>query len=304
MDLSEEELYHALLKAGLSEEEIQERLKVTIECYGGFITEQGALFVISKNLGLDARSSNVDPEMYQEIEKEIDYSEFAINVSNIAKEMTNIVVIGKIESISSIREFARKNGTAGKMGSFVLRDRTGKIKVVLWNDLASILENEYFQEGELVAIVGGYSKSGSDDRLEIHTSSKTKVILSPKDIDPKKFLLESSSGDKEDQSATSEKDLRQKEERLVKLVQGKVKIEDFKEFSRKNGDRSFLLKLMVQDGDSSMFANVWGMSAVKYLKILNDGDLVEICNAQIKHNPYTGQEELYLTNNSSLKVIS
>ena len=107
MSSSIEKLYKTLMDAGLSEEEIQKQVKEKVKEYQGFISEKGILFIIAKELGVNMRSPDIDSVIYNEIEEEIDYNEFSIKISEVSMDMSNIVILGRIEKIFKIRNFFR-----------------------------------------------------------------------------------------------------------------------------------------------------------------------------------------------------
>ncbi len=224
--------------------------------------------------------------------------------------MSNIVITGRILRNFGKKNFLRKDGSPGIVGSFIIGDSTGTIKIVLWNDQANIMENEYFQVGEIVQIIGGYSKIGLNDEIEVHLSKTGKIILSPKDIDfsqiPKldsfKYLTVQRTRFSKKDSELSIKELYGKAG-FIKSITGIVQIEEFKEIIKKNGEKTFLLKLILSDDSSSIRVLIWGMNAVESLKILNNGISVKLSNVIIKENSYTNEKELIFTKNSRLKIL-
>jgi replication factor A1 len=221
--------------------------------------------------------------------------------------MSNIVIIGRVLKISNIRKFNRKDGSPGKVGSFIIGDKSGTIKVVLWNEQVEITRKEYFRIGEIIQVIGGYSKIGLNDEIEVHLSKTGKIILSPRDVSILQFPeldsfrdLKGTQSFRKD-SELSIKDLYEKEG-FIKTITGLVKVEEFKELVKKDGETTFLLKLILSDDTSSIRVLVWNMNAVKTLKILSDGDNVQLSNVAIKENPYTNEKELIFTKKSSLDI--
>ena len=92
-----EQVYRALMDLGLSEEEINSQINVKLMEYQGFMTKEGALYLIGKENGINIYSS--DPNIQNEIEELIDYNDFAINISDVIEGMQNIVLAGRITEI-------------------------------------------------------------------------------------------------------------------------------------------------------------------------------------------------------------
>ena len=72
----------------------------------------------------------------------------------------------------------------------MLGDPTGTVKIVLWDERADIVNQEYFKVDEFVRVVGGYAKLGQNEALEVHLGKKGTVILSPEVSGRKRKQLE------------------------------------------------------------------------------------------------------------------
>lgn len=302
-----DQIYQALLDTGLSEEEINKQINEKLTEYQGFMTKQAVIFLIAKENGINIYSSEYNSEVQKEIEEFIDYNDFTIPISNITEGMQNIVITGKITEVFDINNFIKKDGTPGTVGSFQICDQSECIKVVVWNEQVEIIENEYFQKGEIVQVIGGYSKKNIDDWLEVHLSRQGKIILAPENVvlpDIKihdKFEVFKSKAVK----ASSKNTIAElyNKEGFIRFVKGTVQIEEFKELTLKNGEKSFLLKLILTDDTASIKVNIWGMNAVECVKIVNDGKGVKLSNVIIKVNKYSNEKELSLTKSSRIEII-
>ena len=102
-------------KSGKSEEEITTLIKAKIEKFKGLLTEQGAAFMVQKELGLK-----------QDVSVES-------KVGELTDGMKNIELKGIVKSVFPVKEFDR-NGKAGKLQSFILEDDTASVRATLWND--------------------------------------------------------------------------------------------------------------------------------------------------------------------------
>ncbi len=306
MSTNIEDIYQALLNAGIDEETINNQINQKYNEYQGFMSKQAILYLIAKEHGLDIGSPNSN----EIIQYEIDYNDFAIPISEITETMSNIVITGRILRNFGKKNFLRKDGSPGIVGSFIIGDSTETMKIVLWNDQANIMENEYFHIGEIVQIIGGYSKVGLNEKIEVHLSKTGKIILSPKKVELKNIPELEAFKDLEVQGTASLKrdsgmlieELYAKEG-FIKSITGVIQIEEFKEIIKKNGEKTFLLKLILSDDSSSIRVLIWGMNAVESLKILNNGISVKLSNVIIKENSYTNEKELIFTKNSRLEIL-
>jgi len=304
---SVDELYKKLLDLGLSEEELEKKVKNKVEEYGGFMSKQGVLFIIARENGLDVRSPDIDDYIYDELEEEIDYNEFTIDVSDLREGMSNIVLLGKILSAQKVREFVRKDQSIGKVCSFLLGDSTGIVKIVLWDERVDIVNQEYFKPKEFIRIVGGYSKLGHNETLEVHLGRKGTLILSPEVNDKKREQFEAITvaSSEETTPKNNLEPLRQSIQKIkyISAVKGTIQIEEFKELELKSGDKSFLLTMFLEVEGFTIRVKAWGMQAIECLQVINDGEGFSITNLAVKENAYDGEKELFLTKNSVVTPI-
>jgi len=177
------------------------------------------------------------------------------------------------------------------------------------------MENDYFKKGEIIQVVGGYSKKGREGKLEVHLGRQGNIILAPKDvvlpdviapdIARSGFAEASDKHERENadkKSAWTIQSLHNKEG-FVRFISDTVKVEFFKELTLKSGEKSFLLKLILSDESSSIKVNIWGLKMVECVKLITDGDTIKISNVVIKENSYTNEKELSFTKNSDLEVL-
>jgi len=309
MSISVDELYQKLLDSGISEAELVKQVLNKESEFGGFMSKQGILFIIAKENGIYVQSPEISEQLYEEFEEEIDYDEFTIELSEIKEEMKNIVLLGKILQIFETREFSRKDGTGGKVSSFLFGDASQTGKVVLWGDKAGLVKNEYFRVNELIRVIGAYCKKGKNNKLEVHLGKRGKIQLSPEITNKTlRIKLESikvkSQNEMEfnSKSTSNIKDLVESF-KYIKTIQGQVQIEEFKEINKKSGDKTFLLKLFLNDDSATIRVLIWGMVAIECLKIINDSDSVVISNVAVRENDYTEEKELVFTKNSTLQIV-
>jgi len=309
MSISVDELYQKLLESGISEAELEKQVQNKESEFGGFMSKQGILFIIAKENGIYIQSPEISEQLYEEFEEEIDYDEFSIQLSEIKDEMRNIVLLGKILQIFETRDFTRKDGTGGKVSSFLFGDNSETVKVVLWGDKADFSKNEYFRVNELIRIIGAYCKKGKDNNLEVHLGKRGKIVLSH-EIPNKNLRLrldsikvKSQNGREIKSKSTSKiKDLVESF-KYIKTIQGQIKIEEFKEINKKSGEKTFLLKILLSDDSATIRVLIWGMFAIECLKIITEYDTVVISNVAVKENDYTREKELIFTKNSTLQIV-
>ncbi|MFW9930952.1 MAG: hypothetical protein ACFFD1_16305, partial [Candidatus Thorarchaeota archaeon] len=90
---------------------------------------------------------------------------------------------------------------------------------------------------------------------------------------------------------------------FIKRVKGYIQIEDFREITKKDGSKTFILKLVLSDNSMAIKLVVWGMNAVRMFKHIQDGDYVLFQNLGVRENTFTNSKELVYTQKSSLEIL-
>lgn len=241
---------------GLTRKEIQELVENKKVELKGLISDEGALFIIARELGVDVKEESKD--LLNNIE---------INIADITQNMKNITLFGRIKETYNVNSFNRTDGGVGYVGSFLLHDNTGDIKVVLWDDHVKIFQDNNFGKNELVKIINGNAKKGKYNNVELHIGRFGKIILSPDDVDYNKYPKI-----KEELINISNINLNL---RSVSL-EGKVVLSTpLKEFTRKDGTLGKVRSLTLLDPSGSIRITFWNEDTTK-LNDINIGDVISI----------------------------
>ncbi len=247
---------------GLTRKEIQNLVEDKKNELKGLISDEGALFIIAKELGVDVKSENKD------LLKEID-----INISDITHNMKNIMLFGRIKEIYNVNSFKKNDGSKGYVGSFLLHDETGDIRVILWDEQVNIFNEDHFENNELVKIVNGNAKTGKFGSIEIHVGNFGKVIVSPDDVDYKKYP-------KIKYQLTNISNINLNLKSIS--IEGRViQLSPTNEFTRKDGEMGKVRSLNLLDSTGTIRATFWNENVEK-LTGIEIGDTISIKNLNPK----------------------
>ena len=261
---------------GLSKTEIQSLVEKKKEELKGLISDEGALFVIAKELGVEVSGEN--QELLNDIE---------LNISDITLNMKNIVLVGRIKDIFNLNSFKKSNGEVGYVGAFKLHDNTGDIRIVLWDDQVNVFKDERFEKNEIVKILNGNAKQGRYGGIEIHIGRFSKIILAPEDVDYKKYPKI-----KEEFKLINEIN-----EKLGSIsIEGKVMNRSpVREFTRKDGQNGKVCSLSVRDSSGKTRISFWNDDIDKIEKI-DIGDFISLSSLNPRKSNFTeGQIDLHAT---------
>lgn len=149
---------------GLSEEEIQKRINSKLQQLSGLISKEGAAHIVANELGIN---------LYEDITKR------RLKIENLVLGMKNFTIAGRAIRIYEIREF-NSNGKKGKVGSFMLADNTGFIKVVVWGHKADLIKE--LKELDSIRIKDGFVKENNGYK-ELHLNDRSQIEIKPEDED-------------------------------------------------------------------------------------------------------------------------
>lgn len=149
-------------KAGLSEEEINQKIKAKLKQLSGLISEEGAAHILANELGV---------KLFEIGEK--------LQIKNILPGMRNVDVIGKVLQKYELREFQTEKH-AGKVSNMLIGDDTGIVRVVMWHKQAELINQ--LKEGDVIKIRGGYVRN-NNGRNEVHLSEMSKLIVNPPGVE-------------------------------------------------------------------------------------------------------------------------
>ena len=90
--------------------------------------------------------------------------------------MRDIEVTGRVMNIYDIRVFNSK-GREGKVGSIVIGDATGTMRLVMWNDQTENIA--MLKAGDVVRVVNAYAKERMDGQAELHLNDRSRLAINP-----------------------------------------------------------------------------------------------------------------------------
>ncbi|MEM5799191.1 MAG: DUF2240 family protein [Candidatus Aenigmatarchaeota archaeon] len=109
-------------QTGKSKEELIERIEAKQEELSGLVSLEGAAHLVARDLGIDLLKKN----------------ERTLQLKDIKTDMKKVNLKAKVIAITPVREFAKKDGTQGKVRNLVISDGTGQARIPLWDKQTEI----------------------------------------------------------------------------------------------------------------------------------------------------------------------
>ncbi|MBI4144155.1 hypothetical protein HY486_02825 [Candidatus Woesearchaeota archaeon] len=145
---------------GLDEETINQRISEKLIKLSGLVSKEGAAHILANELGV---------KLFESTGK----------VKDIYPGMKMNELIGKIVQVFETKEFAREDGTTGKLTSLIVGDETGTIRLVCWGSQAETAQK--LVPGNIIKISDGIAKENRG-AIEMHVSERTKMIINPQGV--------------------------------------------------------------------------------------------------------------------------
>ena len=149
-------------KASVSPLDFEERVKKKVELLSGLVSKEGAAHIVANELGVSLREST-SGEM---------------PIGKLSPDMHELIVTGKVLQLYPAKEFDT-NGRKGKVGSVVIGDETGKIRVTFWNEKTDVLSA--MKEGDVIKIGSAYTREGRMG-TEMHVNQRSEVQVNPQRV--------------------------------------------------------------------------------------------------------------------------
>ena len=113
--------------------------------------------------------------------KDSELSEYSIpvltKIGDLRLEMNDVDVLGRIIEVGQIREFERRSGGVGRVGSLYVMDETGSTRVTLWDAKADVLDEVSLDD--VILVEGGYTREGLGGVVELNLGSMSTLTVNP-----------------------------------------------------------------------------------------------------------------------------
>jgi replication factor A1 len=98
---------------------------------------------------------------------------FMDKIGSLTQKNRNANVLGTVYDVYPVSEFKRKDGSAGKVRRLRLKDETGEISAVFWNEKVDELGD--VQRNSSIRIMNARVKTQLDGRLELHAENSAQT---------------------------------------------------------------------------------------------------------------------------------
>lgn len=198
--------------------------------------------------------------------------------------LSGVSVTGKLLDAGSVRQFKRKDGSAGNVRNISIGDETGKIRVVLWEPHAAM----ELAAGTAYDIINAYTKENTfSGQVELHVGNQGQVRKSDRQVSYSETMTHIA--DVEANGAYS--------------VEGHVTgLEQPREFERSDGTKSKVANIYISDDTGRVRVALWGDHA-DIVGEIDIGSRIQIIDCYAKSGR-NSEIELSVGARSRVRVLS
>ncbi|UCE57711.1 MAG: hypothetical protein JSW19_00470 [Candidatus Bathyarchaeota archaeon] len=142
------------------------------EGVGEFFTDETAARIVASELGVEIVQKPLRLE---------------ILVQDLVSGLNDVTVSGRVITSFPSRTYTRRDLTKGKLARLQIADRSGKLKVLLWDDKAAFVETGEIKQGQIIKLSHGYVREGLDGKLELHMGSRGDIQTSLPEAEDDKY---------------------------------------------------------------------------------------------------------------------
>lgn len=232
----------------------------------GYLTDQGALFLVAADLGIS----------FDSIPKA------QLGLKDIYVGAKEVTVVGRIMNIYPVYKFTRKesNETAATR-TLVIYDKDARVKVKLWDRHVGIPDEMGLQAGDLIKIIKSYVRAGLDGKPIINLGSYSAIEPARDDsaaipnIDSLTMTVDSINGMQESAVVSG-------------VINSNPRIIDFVN-ARGEASKSLQLQLSNEAGTCTLRAVIWNVDESRLPKVFKTGSKTRLIGVRIKQgNPQYG----------------
>ncbi len=237
----------------------------------GYLTDQGALFLVAADLGVSFDSS---PKTQS-------------GLKDLYVGAKDITVAGRIMNIYPVHNFTKKDSNEqSSTRTIVVFDKDAKVRVKLWDKQVGAPDEMGLQAGDLVKIIKGYVRAGLDGKpiINLGSYSALEIMQDQKDIPGIDSVTITIDDVKETQDSA--------------VISGFVNANPrISEFVNQRGEPSKSLQMQVSNeaGSRMLRAVIWNVDETRIPKVFKTGTKVRLIGVRVKQgNPQYGNGDFEL----------
>jgi ssDNA-binding replication factor A large subunit len=246
-------------KPELSKEEVLRRIEDKKRTVGaGYLTDQGALFLVAGELGVSLRK-DTSPDM---------------TINDLYIGANDVTIVARVLSVYPVASYNKKDGGQGKYQRLTLFDGNSAVRLTVWEEGLEQVAKLDLHVDSVVRVANAYVKQGLDGKPNLNLGKRGKVeVVNDEKIAARLPLIS---------TVVQKLPVITKEEQFLALDCTVSSEPRFSEFVRSDGSEGSLFQFGVaHDGRKETRVVVWSPSARPELK---RGQRVRITNVKSRRS--------------------
>lgn len=148
------------MRPELTREEMMSMIEEKKQTVGaGFLTNQGALFLIAGELGVQLHHMTTTD----------------LTLKDLYVGANDITIVARVLAVYPVAEYKKKDETVGRYRRLVLFDRNGISKLTVWDDNPEAISLAGISVDTPVRVLNGYVRQGLDGKPNLNIGRKGKI---------------------------------------------------------------------------------------------------------------------------------
>jgi len=247
-------------KPELSRDEVLARIEDKKRTVGaGYLTDQGALFLVAGELGVSLRKEDASSDL---------------SIKDLYIGANDVTVVARVLAVYPVATYNKKDGGTGRYQRLALFDGKDSVRLTVWEEGLEQLEKLGLQVDAPVRVANAYVKQGLDGKATLNLGKRGKIQTL---VDEKTIAKLPSIS-----MVVQKLPTLTKEERFVALDCVVSSEPRFSEFVRSDGSQGSLFQFgVLREGGKEARVVLWSPSAQPELK---RGQKVRITNVRARRS--------------------
>ncbi|MCK4884577.1 hypothetical protein KAS24_00770 [Candidatus Bathyarchaeota archaeon] len=147
-------------RSDIKRKEILEMIEKKKSDAGDFLTDETAARIAASELGVEI------------VKKPL---RLKIQIQDLVSGLNDVTVAGQVVAVYPPKTFTRRDWTEGKLASILVSDKSGTLRVVLWDNKVDLIEGIKIQREQTIRISHGYVREGLDGKPEVHLGQRGSI---------------------------------------------------------------------------------------------------------------------------------
>jgi replication factor A1 len=276
-----DELVEAVIlqNPNVSRETLLRRLEEERERSGGLISDEVLLRMIAAEFGVKLVSMVREP---------------SLAIGSLVAGLNDVSIAGRVIAVYPPKVLEKTSRS--KLASVLVADKTGMVRVILWNDKAELVSSGKIRAGSVVRFIHGYTREGRFGHVELHLSEKGDIEIL-EDAEAKGYPEITELATKIAETIKAPRN------RRVNIVGRVGEILRESTFEKEGSATGKVMRFTLVDETGEVPVVVWNEKVDEAKKILKKEVMLQIVNAKVK-KASDGRVEVHVDRETYMDVLT